>query len=113
MNADEPALRSGWTAHIPLRTAPHRSDDELDQQYERLRLALQRYEDAVDPPLTVTLTREAPDTLGEDDLHEALATCREALVDVLGVSADAADVTWRYAQRATADEALGIEVRLG
>ncbi len=116
MSADDGAPEhppGGFAARIALRTPPRCADAELDLQYETVRFALQEYEDAVDPPLTVTLIRESAEVLGEEDLRAALFTCREALVDVLGVAADAADVTWCYAQRHAAEEAVVVEVRKG
>ena len=112
MSDDAPRTesRQGYSARILLRTAPDCSAAELDRQYETVRLALQDHEDELDPPVTVTLTRESPDSLTAEELGAALFTCREALVDVLGVSADDPGVTWRYAQRTTVEEAVAVEV---
>lgn len=79
---------------LPLRA----SDEQEDEIYERVRLALVQYEDAIDPPLQVTLTRRAPDRLATDDLLGVLSICRDALVDVIGVASDHPAVEWHYGQ---------------
>jgi hypothetical protein len=93
-----------------MRTALDCSPEELDRQYETVRVALQAHEDELDPPLTVILTRAASDTLSPADLETALFTCRDALIDVLGVAADEPGVTWVYAQRRATEEAVCVAV---
>lgn len=102
--------QGSYTARIPIRTPLDCSPEELDRQYEALRFALQEHEDELDPPLVVTLTREAPDTLSQADLETALLTCRDAMVDVLGVGADEPGVVWRHAQLRAEEEAVVVTV---
>ncbi len=101
----------GYSAEIPLRITATPDSDAAEEQYERVRRALQRYEDALDPPLRVELTRLGPHLLPEPALEEALSTCREAMVDVLGVAADHPDVVWSYRQQQSETEGVRVEVR--
>ncbi len=100
---------SGYQAVVPMALQPDATADELDACYERIRFALHDREDEVDPPLTVTLCRRAEVPLDEEDLSAALEICRDAMVDVLGVSADEPGVEWRYRQ-STGTEALVVTV---
>lgn len=85
------------------------NDEEEDEQYERVRLALVQYEDAIDPPLRVTLTRRAPELLPADELVGVLSICRDAVIDVLGVASDHPGVDWQYRQ-AEGPHALIVDV---
>lgn len=101
---------SGYAVEIAMelhRGAPVEVEDE---QYERVRAAMVRYEDAFDPPLCVLLTRRAPLSVTTEELPDVLSACREAVVDVLGVAADHTGVAWEYRQ-CHGPAALIVEVR--
>jgi len=99
----------GYQAVIPMPLLPDATAEELDDCYERIRFALHDREDEVDPPLTVTLCRRAEVALGDEELSAALEICRDAMVDVLGVSADEPGVEWLYRQ-STGSDALMVTV---
>jgi len=100
---------SGYAVEIAMEL--HRgADAELeDEQYERVRAAMVRHEDAMDPPLRVVLTRRAPQGVAAEDLPDVLAACREAMIDVLGVAADHPGVAWEFRQ-SEGPAALVVEV---
>jgi len=102
-------LSSGYSIEIEMRIGLGFDDEEAEQQYERVRFALQRHEDEIDPPAVVRLTRRAPRAMPAADLAAALSVCRDAMVDVLGVPGDHPDVEWVFEQ-APGPEALLIEV---
>jgi hypothetical protein len=101
----------GFELRLAIQTGLDLEAEAGDAQYEEVRFALGEFEDRIDPPLTVTLTREAAASLDESDLREALQTCRDAVVDVLGVASDEPGVTWRYEQRRAEVEGVHVEVR--
>lgn len=101
---------AGYEVEIDIEIHLGAAADQEEEQYERVRRALSAYEDAVDPPLWVTLTRRAPLPLPIESLEGALSTCRDAMVDVLGVAADHPQVAWSYRQL-QGSYALIVEVR--
>ncbi len=88
----------GYRVEIDLEIHLGAGAEVEEEQYERVRRALVAYEDALDPPLWVTLTRRAPLPLPIEKLESVLSTCRDAMVDVLGVSVDHPQVAWSYRQ---------------
>lgn len=112
MASDDEAEIDHYVVELAMDLAPGATENDEDERYERIRHALVQYEDAVDPPLRVTLTRRAPDRLPMDDLLGVLSTCRDAVVDVLGVASDHPGVDWHYDQEDGA-AALVVEVRRG
>jgi hypothetical protein len=103
---------AGYSVEIPIELLPGASSEDEDERYERVRRELVDYEDAIEPPLWVTLTRRGPLPLHKQDLDEVLATCRDAVVDVLGVASDHPEVDWSYRQT-EGSYALLVEVRPG
>lgn len=101
---------TGYAVEVPIELLPGASPEDEDDRYERVRRELVEYEDAIDPPLWVTLTRRGPLPLDPEDLDEVLATCRDAVVDVLGVASDHPEIHWSYRQT-EGSYALLVEVR--
>jgi hypothetical protein len=101
---------TGYSVEIPIELLPGASEEDEEERYERIRRELVVYEDAIDPPLWVTLTRRGPLPLAEEDLDEVLSVCRDAVVDVLGVASDHPQVYWSYRQT-EGSYALRVEVR--
>ncbi len=89
---------------------PGASPEDQDDHYERVRSGLEEYEDVLEPPLRVTLTRRGPLRLPEDQIEGLLSVCRDAMVDVLGVASDHPGVRWTYRQ-SEGSYALLVEVR--
>ncbi len=100
----------GYSAELPLELHPGASEEDRDDHYERVRNGLAEFEDLLDPPLTVTLTRRGPLRVPDPQLEELLSVCRDAVVDVLGVPSDHPRVRWFFRQSEGA-YALLVEVR--
>ena len=101
----------GYRAEVVLPVDAAEGDALADEQYEAVRRALHEYEDAVDPPLVIVLTRCSPDVVAVDKLPDELSVCRDAMIDVLGVAADHPAVSWQYRQRSGKGLSLVVEVR--
>lgn len=101
---------TGYEVEIEMELHLVATDEDEDDCYERVRVALSQYEDALAPPLCVTLTRRAPSPLPEDELECVLSVCRDAVVDVLGIAANHPGVAWQSNQL-LGPAALIVEVR--
>jgi hypothetical protein len=101
---------AGYEVEIDIEIHLGAGPEEEEQQYERVRRALVDYEDALAPPLWVTLTRRAPLPVPLEALEGVLSICRDAMVDVLGIAADHPEVAWSYRQL-EGPYALVVEVR--
>ncbi len=100
----------GYSAELPIELHPGADPDEEDALYERVRNGLAEYEDALDPPLCVTLTRRGPLPVDAKQLEAILSICRDAVVDVLGVASDHPRVRW-VSHQSEGPYALLVEVR--
>ncbi len=100
----------GYSAELALEIHPGASAEDDDDHYERVRSGLAEYEDLLDPPLCVILTRRGPLRLPEAQLEDLLSVCRDAVVDVLGVPSDHPRVRWIYRQ-SEGPHAVLVEVR--
>lgn len=107
----EPAARRRFLVEVPGRVAVAGSRGTLERQYERIRIALEEVEDEFEAPVLVVLTRIARGRLDEAQLAAALQTCRDAVVDALGIPFDDPGITWRRCQEERVGQAgLRIEI---